>query len=40
MKILLDIWSEAFVILFKDLIQTVRGDILWRVYYFLSLLPF
>lgn len=40
MKIYFDIWSEALVVLFKDLIQTVRGDVLWRVYYCLSLLPF
>ena len=40
MKVLFNIWYEAFVVLFKELIQTLRGDMLWRVYYLLSLLPF
>lgn len=40
MKVLFNIWYEAFVVLFKDLIQILRGDMLWRVYYLLSLLPF
>lgn len=40
MKIYFDIWYEAFVVLFKDLIQTLRGDVPWMVYCLLSLLPF
>jgi len=40
MKIIFDIWSEAFIVIFKDLIQTLRGDMLWRVYYLLYLLPY
>ena len=40
MPILFTIWAETFTVLFKDMKNKLRGDVLWRVYYLLSLLPF